>query len=137
MSRFVDEDRHFEEVPGCPLRGARSGQAKTQIDESACARCRYNVCFPRQPTIGCTMRTPDDVVDRARRRADPGLAEELAALRAAQVRAGRADAPRFRALGERWLAAAADDDSREIASVILRFAAAAGPEGADDVEILR
>jgi hypothetical protein len=140
VSRFIREDEHFDEVPGCPLRGARSGHATTNVDENACARCRYNVCFPKQATIGCTMRTPADVVERARRRADPAIAATLKDLRAAQAREGRADPARWRALGERWLATAAadDDEGREIASVIVRFASAAMAGGVDvDTEILR
>lgn len=146
VSRFIAEDAHFDEVPGCPLRGARTGHATATatLDESACAGCRYNVVAPKEARIGCTVRTPHSVVEAARahaNRRDPSLAIELQTLRSDVDVVTASSAPRWRRLGERWLAvASASDDSGpdlaglELASVILRFAAATAT---DDVEILR
>lgn len=136
VSRFVDEDAHFDEVPGCPLRHARSGYATVQPDESACSSCRYNVVFPRQAAIGCVQRTPTSVVDAAAVRAGASLATELHALRAAGPVQDHVARQRWSSLGTRWLAQAAadDDDGRELASVMIRFSAEALP---GPVEILR
>jgi hypothetical protein len=147
ISRFVAEDAHFEEVPGCPLRGARTGHATaTDVEsERACARCRYNVCAPGEPRIGCSVRTPHIVVEAARARArlkDPSLIDDLQALRSGADVVTAVTVPPWQRLGERWLAVARTADRElghdvaglELASVILRFAAAAA---IDDVEILR
>ena len=127
-SRFVNEDQHFAEVPGCPLRGVRMGASPSSLpsSEAACARCVYNVAFVGSPQIGCHVRTPADVVTRARAAAGDTLAARFTALRAAEV-----DGPAWQAFGTQLLAVD-DDDAREVASVILRFVSASEP-----VEILR
>lgn len=124
-SRFCDEDAHFAEVPGCPLRGVREGHAAQS--EAACARCRYNVAFPGEAQIGCHVRTPAHIVERARRAAPDELSAALVRLQREQ--------PSSR---EPWLQVAQqllaveDDSARELGSVIARFASAT-----DAVEILR
>jgi hypothetical protein len=136
VSRFVDEDAHFQEVQGCPLRGVREGHADDDVDESACARCRYNVVHPQRATIGCTVRTPASVIQNARRRAPEALDRELGALRAQGSPVQGALADRWLALGTRWLEVVSEDDDagRELGSVVVRFAQAAR---LGDVEILR
>lgn len=124
-SRFCDEDAHFSEVPGCPLRGVREGHAAQS--EAACARCRYNVAFPGESQIGCHVRTPAHIVQAARTVVPPALREALDVLQQQQPTAR-----------EGWLQVAHqlliidDDNARELGSVIARFAAAK-----DAVEILR
>jgi hypothetical protein len=136
VSRFVDEDAHFREVPGCPLRGVREGRGDDDADEAACARCRYNVLHPQRATIGCTVRTPAGVIHDARRRAPEALDRELGALRGEGSPVHGALADRWLALGTRWLELVAEDDDagHELGSVIVRFAQAAR---LGDVEILR
>jgi hypothetical protein len=91
------------------------------------------------------VRTPHVVVEAARARArlkDPSLIDDLQALRDGADVVTAVTAPPWQRLGERWLAVARTADSElgqdvaglELASVILRFAAAAA---IDDVEILR
>lgn len=125
-SRFLNEDAHFAEVPGCPLRGVREG-ASPSSSEQACARCGYNVVFTGEPQIGCHLRTPDDVVTRARSAAGPSPAGRFGDLRAATT----LDRHAWQALGAELLAID-DDDAREVGSVILRFA-----RTSELVEILR
>ncbi len=123
-SRFCDEDAHFAQVPGCPLRGVRSGH--TAQHEAACARCRYNVAFPGESQIGCHVRTPAHIVEHVRAVA-PDVSAALASLQREQP-----------AAREPWLLVAHqlldidDANARELGSVIARFAAAT-----DAVEILR
>jgi hypothetical protein len=126
VSRFVDEDAHFDAVPGCPLRGARAGRATAQSDERACATCRYNVCFPSQPTVGCTWRTPAPVVSAARARLPAALAPDLDALLALRRPIDPRELGPWSALAEAWLAQVSADDEagREVASTIARFARA-------------
>ena len=124
-SRFCDEDAHFAEVPGCPLRGVRDGQ--TAHSEAACTRCRYNVAFPGESQIGCHVRTPAHIVQRARAVVPADVSATLVSLQREQPTAR-----------EPWLQVAQqllavdDDTARELGSVITRFASAA-----DAVEILR
>ena len=124
-SRFCDEDAHFAEVPGCPLRGVREGH--TAHSEAACVRCRYNVAFPGESQIGCHVRTPSHIVERARAVAPVDVSTALVTLQREQPPAR-----------EPWLQVAQqllaidDDNARELGSVITRFASAT-----DAVEILR
>lgn len=133
VSRFLHEDEHFAEVPGCPLRGVRAGAVNDDDNnnddgERACARCRYNVCFVGSAEIGCHLRTPDDVVARARAVLDADTVAQWHEAHAVDDRA------RWKALGHRLLGID-DDDVREVASVILRFAGA--DERLGPVEVLR
>jgi len=127
-SRFLNEDDHFAEVPGCPLRGVRMGASSSPLpaSEAACARCVYNVAFTGSAQIGCHVRTPVDVVTRAGVAAGSDLAQRLRTCREQQ-----SDTAAWRSLGTQLLDVD-DDNARELGSVILRFAAATEP-----VEILR
>ena len=131
LTRFTDFERIRRNVAGCPL-----ATVPPSDDESACARCPYNVVAPGEPTIGCQVRLPNDIIDAAlaglKARA-PVLAEELEALLAsARDLTGEAGDPapgRWMALAEAWYESIEEGPSasaeREVAMVIARFARAA------------
>lgn len=135
VSRFAEERTHFEEVAGCPLSAAQTARAAPS--EAACARCRYNVVFPKLAQIGCTLRTPPAIVDAARAAAPTELSAELSRLRGLGAVEGDG-AQAWADLGARWLQQAnakGDEAGRELASVMLRFARGA-LAGLGPVEVL-
>ena len=117
LSRFVDEDAIHQRVAGCPL-----ASEPPSTDESACASCRFNVVRPNMPRIGCALLTPHDVFERAVASMSAPLRAELAALRANRETSAQA----WLQFVERWLREPSthNDASRELASVITRFATA-------------
>lgn len=143
-SRFVDVERVHRRVPGCPLLATVD---ETSVpDEGACALCPHNLLAPGVARIGCEVRTPADVVERARK----GLADRDATLAAELDRflasghktSGSADDETARhlvALAESWYVKIGDgpsaDAEREVARLVARFARASVMQG-EPVEIL-
>jgi hypothetical protein len=133
-SQFANVEEVQRSVPDCPL-----GTPGASRDKRACEPCRYNVMAPRQPSVGCTWRTPARVVEQGLK----GLRETWPDLLAtweqlqAQQRAGQvvqgAQAEAWVAFTKAWqerLGPGGDGAQRELCATAGRFAEASQRTGA-------
>ncbi|MCK6552790.1 hypothetical protein L6R52_43605, partial [Myxococcota bacterium] len=123
-SRFLGADAVHRRIDGCPL----SVQPPSE-DERACATCPFNVVFPEQAQVGCSIDTPVELFSKAHAslaRRDAALAVTFDALRATPGAVDAAIAERWLAVATRWDALIGDDEPEalEVASIIARFARA-------------
>lgn len=123
VSGFVRAER-FHEVEGCPL----ADPARSDIDESACAGCPYNVLKPGAARVGCVLHTPFRGYEKAlahveriaglERRAE--LEKTLSAQTAAGIPTERL--PELAALAARaWDLVGSDPEERDAVACLCLF----------------
>lgn len=124
VSGFVRAER-FHEVEGCPL----ADPAASDVDESACAGCPFNVLKPGAARIGCVMNTPfrgyQKALAHVERIAGPERRQELERALSAQSAAGLSagELPALAALAARaWDLVGSDPEERDAVACLRLFA---------------